>query len=141
MSFYNQTIFLIFPGAVAYVHGASIIIDNGEPAGTPLVGTNGVADFTWRYDSQTLTGSQPPNMWNTLTGAGVCGTGVSQSPINIVANDAKAATGADIGAVTTTLFDTDLTGALANTGRVLRWMHLGTAKPTISGGPLDNAKT
>ena len=76
------------------------------------------------------------------TGSQLCsGTtvGTSQSPINIVANDAVAAT-TDIGAVTTTLFDTDLTGALANTGRVLRWMHLGTAKPTISGGPLDATK-
>ena len=66
----------------------------------------------------------------------VCNTGTSQSPINIVAADAKTASGTDIGAVMTTLFDTDITGYLANTGRVLRWMSLGTARPTIMGGPL-----
>ena len=102
--------------------------------------TGGVDDFKWRYDAQTLAMSVAPADWNTLTGAAACGTGATtemQSPINIVANDAVAAT-TDIGAVTTTLFDTDITGALVNTGRVARWIATGNAKPTISGGPLGS---
>ena len=67
--------------------------------------------------------------------------GMKQSPIDIVTADAKTPT-TDPGALTTTMFDTDITGALANTGRVLRWFAVwGTAKPTISGGPLTSGKT
>ena len=141
-----------FLGAVAYVHGASILQVKPTPDGStpPVLVAQGVADaagqagagvndFLWRYASQNLAASLDPTMWNTLPvasnpGAGVCGTGTSQSPINIITASATTAA-ADIGAVTTTLFDTNIRGVLANTGRVLRWMALGAA-PTITGGPL-----
>ena len=108
-----------------------------------VVATAGLDDFAWRYDSQSLTGAHDPANWHMVdttagTGSQLCSdttVGTSQSPINIVAADARAAT-ADIGAVTTTLFDTAITGALANTGRVARWIATGNANPTISGGPL-----
>ena len=77
-------------------------------------------------------------MWNTLAGAGVCDTGNRQSPIDIVAATTTVAA-ADPGAVTSTLFDTDISGVLVNTGRVLRWMASLDgirAIPTITGGPL-----
>ena len=50
------------------------------------IGAGNVEAFTWKYDTQTLAGAVAPNSW-----AGVCGTGTSQSPINIVtANTAPA---------------------------------------------------
>lgn len=136
-------------GAVAYVHGASILQVKPTPVGGVLVAPGvadaagqagaGVNDFLWKYTGQNLAASLDPTMWNTLPaasnpGAGVCGTGTSQSPINIITASATTAA-TDIGAVTTTLFDTNIRGVLVNTGRVLRWMALGTA-PTITGGPL-----
>ena len=130
-----------FLGAVAYVHGASIIQPGQIPSGSPLSATIAVADqdFLWKYASQTgITGAVNPPMWNTLAGAGVCDTGNRQSPIDIVAATTTVAA-ADPGAVTSTLFDTDISGVLVNTGRVLRWMASLDgirAIPTITGGPL-----
>jgi len=130
-------------GAVAYVHGASvpIVVPADDGAGN-LVATNGVQDFAWRYESQALAAAHKPADWNNIDAA--CddsGTSSKQSPIDIVTADAVTPT-TDAGALTTTMFDTDITGALANTGRVLRWYAIwGTAKPTISGGPLDSTKT
>lgn len=140
----------LFIGAVAYVHGASILQVKPTPDASGVLQALGVADaagqagagvndFLWKYTGQNLAASLDPTMWNTLPvasnpGAGVCGSGTSQSPINIITASATTAA-ADIGAVTTTLFDTNIRGVLVNTGRVLRWMALGTA-PTITGGPL-----
>merc|ERR1719232_1037882 len=84
---------------------------------------------------------KPADWKNTYTSCDDSGTSSKQSPIDIVTADAVTPT-TDVGALTTTMFDTDITGALANTGRVLRWFAVwGTAKPTISGGPLTSGKT
>ena len=123
-------IIVVSSGTVAYINGASI--NNVDPA----TATGKIEDWEWKYDTQTVPSSHLPSAWDMVSMNAVCNTGTSQSPINIVAADAKTATGTDIGAVMTTLFDTDITGYLANTGRVLRWMSLGTARPTIMGGPL-----
>lgn len=125
-------------GAVAYVHGASVpeIVPAVDSMGD-LVGTNAVSDFDWGYDSQSLASMLKPADWkNTYTSCDDSGTSSKQSPIDIVTADAVTPT-TDAGALTTTMFDTDITGALANTGRVLRWFAVwGTGKPTISGGAL-----
>jgi len=126
----------LFLGAVAYVHGASvpIIVPSGLPGA--VVGTGAVQDFEWAYATQTIASAFLPTAWDSVASTTVvCNTGTSQSPINIVTTDAVAPT-TDVGSVTSTLFDTDITGHLANTGRVLRWFATGTVKPTIAGGPL-----
>lgn len=126
----------LFLGAVAYVHGASVpvVVPSGLPGA--VVGTGAVSDFEWAYQSQTVASAQKPATWDmVMSGTAICNTGTSQSPINIVAADAVVPT-ADVGSVTSTLFDRDITGHLANTGRVLRWFATGTVKPTITGGPL-----
>jgi len=126
----------LFLGAVAYVHGASVpkVVPSGLPGA--VVGTNAVDDFEWAYATQTIASAFKPTVWDSVaSGTAVCNTGTSQSPINIVTADAVAPT-TDVGSVTSTLFDTDITGHLANTGRVLRWFATGTVKPTIAGGPL-----
>jgi len=122
-------------GAIAYVHGASI--PEHVPSGAALEAADGVNDWTWKYDSQGLSGAKIPAEWKDISG--VCDTGTKQSPINIDPDDVKTET-TDVGAVNTTMFDMDIPGALANTGRVLRWFAMGTVKPTISGGPLDSDK-
>ena len=128
----SQRLIIIFQGAVAYVHGASV--PEIVPSGSPPVGTAAVNDFNWGYEDQQLSGIKKPADWKDLSA--VCGSGTSQSPIDIVTADAVTPT-TDVGALTTSMFDTDITGALANTGRVLRWFAIyGTGKPTISGGPL-----
>jgi len=114
----------------------AIVVPAVDTAGD-LVGIGAVQDFAWGYDSQSLMDILKPDDWENLsTDAAVCGSGNSQSPIDIVTADAKTPT-TDPGALTTTMFDMDITGALANTGRVLRWFAVwGLGKPTISGGPL-----
>jgi len=126
----------LFLGAVAYVHGASvpIVVPSGLPGA--VVGTGAVQDFEWAYATQTIASAFLPSAWDSVASmTAVCNTGTSQSPIDIVTADAVAPT-TDVGSVTSTLFDTDITGHLANTGRVLRWFATGTVKPTIAGGPL-----
>jgi len=126
----------LFLGAVAYIHGASVPINVPVDVSGALVVTNGADDFEWRYADQALSGAKLPTDWKDLAAAcDESSTTSKQSPIDIVTADAKTET-TDPGAVTTTMFDTDITGALGNTGRVLRWFAMGTAKPTISGGPL-----
>ena len=97
------------------------------------IGAGNVEAFTWKYDTQTLAGAVAPNSW-----AGVCGTGTSQSPINIVTADVTTDTTGDIGAVTGNHMDLELDGYLINNGRTLRYSHLGYAKPTITGGALGS---
>jgi len=126
----------LFLGAVAYVHGASvpIVVPSGLPGA--VVGAGAVQDFEWAYATQTIASAFLPSAWDSVASmTAVCNTGTSQSPIDIVTADAVAPT-TDVGSVTSTLFDTDITGHLANTGRVLRWFATGTVKPTIAGGPL-----
>jgi len=127
----------LFLGAIAYVHGASI--PEHVPSGAALEAAGGVSDFNWKYDTQGLANAKIPAEWKDLTGYGTCGSGTKQSPINIDPDDVMTET-TDVGAVNTTMFDMDIPGALANTGRVLRWFAMGTVKPTISGGPLDSDK-
>ena len=132
----SQTLILNAIGAVAYVHGASvpIVVPSGLPGA--VVGTGAVQDFEWAYATQTIASAFLPSAWDSVASmTAVCNTGTSQSPIDIVTADAVAPT-TDVGSVTSTLFDTDITGHLANTGRVLRWFATGTVKPTIAGGPL-----
>ena len=98
--------------------------------------TGSVDDFTWKYETQTVANSYDPDMWD-MASTNVCGTGTSQSPINLEQLKAKAAA-TDPGRIQGNLWDADLEGYLANTGRVLRYMIFGMARPTITGGPLMN---
>lgn len=91
--------------------------------------------FTWKYDSQTLPSAHDPSDWGSYTAAATCGTGTSQSPIDVVTADVQTES-PDVGAVVGSLFDAELDGYLINTGRGVRFSHLGMARPTISGGPL-----
>ena len=130
--------------AIAYVYGASIpeVVPSVDVNGN-LVGTYVINDMNWKYEGHSLAGSKKPDEWKDEPAWAKCddsGLSSKQSPINIVTADAVTPT-TDPGALNTTMFDADITGALGNTGRVLRWFAVwGTARPTISGGPLDSDK-
>lgn len=118
---------------LACVNGASIdeLMPDITTDSSVYNGDGGDAEaFTWKYDTQTLASADDPASWY-----GTCNTGTSQSPINIVRADVETAT-TDIGAITGTLFDRELEGYLVNNGRVLRFSHLGFARPAITGGAL-----
>lgn len=125
-------------GALSYASGASIhdvFPDYSAP--DTIVDTGSVDHFDWKYDSQAVPNSFTPAEWDMAQGAAtwVCNTGTMQSPIDIVTADTQAET-TDPGAIVGTLFDKDLDGYLGNTGRALRYMVFGYARPTISGGAL-----
>ena len=69
----------------------------------------------------------------------VCNTGLHQSPINIVTS-ALVTEASDPGAIITSGFEEDMSGDLANTGRMLQFAVLGFARPTITGGPLNGKR-
>ena len=141
----SQRLIITSLGTLAYVHGASIpsVGLYVNKANGALVGDFGINDFDWKYEDQSLADSKKPDEWKDKPEWAKCddsGLSSKQSPINIVTADAVTPT-TDPGALTTTMFDADITGALGNTGRVLRWFAVwGTARPTISGGPLDSDK-
>jgi len=121
-------------GALSYASGASI--HNVFPdASMPETATGAGDGFTWKYQDQTVTNSYDPADWDMADATYVCNTGTMQSPIDIVSASTKAPT-TDPGAIVGTLFDKDIDGYLANTGRALRYMLFGYARPTISGGAL-----
>ena len=134
---------MIILGALTYVHGASInsVIPNLMLQEAPETVTGPSDSFTWKYEAQTVANSYDPDEWDMAdTGNSyVCNTGMKQSPINIDTATVKTPT-TDPGAIWSTLFDKDIDGYLANTGRVLRYMLFGYARPTISGGPLAAKK-
>ena len=101
----------------------------------PETATGAGDGFTWKYQDQTVTNSYDPADWDMADATYVCNTGTMQSPIDIVSASTKAPT-TDPGAIVGTLFDKDIDGYLANTGRALRYMLFGYARPTISGGAL-----
>ena len=69
----------------------------------------------------------------------VCNTGLHQSPVNIVTSD-LVTEASDPGAIITSGLEEDISGHLANTGRMLQFAFLGFARPTITGGPLNGKK-
>ena len=69
----------------------------------------------------------------------MCNTGLHQSPINIVTS-ALVTEASDPGAIITSGFEEDISGDLANTGRMLQFAVLGFARPTITGGPLNGKR-
>lgn len=126
-------------GLIVGAHGASIDVLQVDTATDNAVYNGAAGDaeaFTWRYESQTLAGAIKPADWGTggWASAAKCDTGTSQSPINIVSADLVTET-TDPGALVGTLWDTDMEGYLVNNGRVLRFSHLGMARPTVTGGP------
>ena len=69
----------------------------------------------------------------------MCNSGQHQSPVNIVTEDLVTEE-SDPGAVTTSGLEEDILGHLANTGRMLQFVVLGFARPTITGGPLNGKR-
>ena len=69
----------------------------------------------------------------------MCNIGSAQSPIDIVTDHVETNLN-DVGEVQGTLFEDDIEGYLANTGRMLQFVLLGFLRPTIQGGPLLDKK-
>ena len=69
----------------------------------------------------------------------VCNSGTAQSPIDILTDYVETDTD-DVGEIQGTLFDEDIEGYLANTGRLVQFVYLGFLRPTIEGGPLQDKK-
>ena len=121
-------------GALSYASGASI--HNVFPdASMPETATGFGESYTWKYEDMTVTNSYGPADWDMADATYVCNSGTMQSPIDIVTANVAAPT-TDPGAIVGNLFGQDLDGYLANTGRALRYMVFGYARPTISGGAL-----
>ena len=124
-------------GLIWGANGASIDVLQVETATHAAVTGIYPEAFTWKYDSQTFASAHAPDDWGTYTAAATCGTGTSQSPIDVVTADVETKA-EDVGAVVGNLFDRELSGYLLNTGRGVRFSHLGMARPTITGGPLGD---
>ena len=69
----------------------------------------------------------------------VCNSGSAQSPINIVTDNVLTESN-DVGSIEGTLFDEDIFGYIANTGRMVQFVLLGFSRPSIGGGPLLDKK-
>ena len=63
----------------------------------------------------------------------------AQSPINIVTDNVLTESN-DVGSIEGTLFDEDIFGYIANTGRMVQFVLLGFSRPSIGGGPLLDKK-
>lgn len=128
--------FCLVVGLIAGASGASIDVLEVDTATQSAVAGVIPEAFTWKYDSQTLASAHDPSDWGSYTAADTCGTGTSQSPIDVVTANVMTETGGDVGAIVGHLFDRELSGYLSNNGRGVRFSHLGMARPTISGGAL-----
>ena len=127
-------------GAISYAAGASIHevgIADTMASDDPAFAFTGVFDnyalTEWKYAAQTEGTANAPADWNNVNA--VCGTGTSQSPIDVVTADVMTEA-TDVGAIEAHNLDLNLDGYLANTGRLLSWMYFGYTRPTIRGGPL-----
>ena len=70
----------------------------------------------------------------------VCNTGTRQSPVDIVTQAAVPVSPVTVPGLVTAGFEDDISGFLANTGRMLQFAVLGYARPTIEAGPLGDKK-
>lgn len=130
--------FCLVVGLIAGASGASIDVLEVDTATHAAVTGIIPEAFTWKYDSQTAVSAHDPSDWGSYTAAATCGTGTSQSPIDVVSSDVMTETGGDVGAIVGHLWDRELNGYLSNNGRGVRFSHLGMARPTISGGALGD---
>ena len=97
----------------------------------------GEQSLEWRYETQTLANSVDPQDWDTLDSESLCSSGLKQSPIDI---ETEEVISKDDGAVIGTMFDDDVEGAVTNTGRMIQFVSLGYARPTIQ-SPMFGSKT
>ena len=63
-----------------------------------------------------------------------------QSPVDIVTQAAVSVSPVTVPGLVSTGFEDDISGFLANTGRMLQFAVLGYARPTIEAGPLGDKK-
>ena len=70
----------------------------------------------------------------------VCNTGTRQSPVDILTQAAVSVSPVTVPGLVSTGFEDDISGFLANTGRMLQFAVLGYARPTIEAGPLGDKK-
>ena len=92
----------------------------------------GEQSLEWKYESQTVANSLDPGDWDQFDEDAVCNTGQAQSPINIDTDNIEEV---EVGVITGVGFNTNITGYLANTGRMVQFTLLSFNRPTIKGGP------
>ena len=116
----------------------------------------GEQNLEWKYESQTVPNSYDPSQWDLVKilnwpksinfnnhfqvgNDPVCNSGTAQSPIDIVTGNVNTEN-SDVGQIHGTLFEEDIEGYMANTGRMVQFVLLGFLRPTLEGGPLLDKK-
>ena len=108
-----------------------------NPFFAEIVSHDTTSHLMWKYDSQSAADAVDPASWGDISDT--CSSGRSQSPIliDIYEDDVQWPT-EYVSSVWGVHFNHNMKGYLVNTGRVLRYISLGLARPTIYGGPLGD---